>query len=130
MTYVASTSDSTEAIVDNPIIRFTNETWNTWHPIYVIGMWDDEVDGDVPFFVSVEVLESEDPSFRSVFYTDPGAVVHMFNRDDTPGPDDNRHLIIKYADESERDTTEAGGLVKLLVTLETALQLHGPRVVY
>jgi len=81
VSYTVSTSDSTEATVDNPQILFDYSNWDIPVPVVVRGEWDAVLDGDIEYTVDFTLQDSDDPLYSRTHYTDPGVSVVLQNID-------------------------------------------------
>ena len=135
-------SDTTEGAINFPSsLTFTHQNWDIWQPIYVQGIPDGKKDGDVYYNVSFSYVseftpgaqfKSNDPSFSRDHFKYPIQHFLILNYDSDSGLNGtnatiNNRLYIDLATDSPKRyregqtpigfTTEAGGVVELLVSL-------------
>ncbi len=101
-----SSGDPTEGAPSLPSLTFTPTDWNVPQTVTIVGMNDDERDGDVAYTIITAPAVSGDANYQGVNAPD----VSVTNRDDdTPG--------FAVTPTSGLTTTEAGGTAQFTVAL-------------
>ncbi|MCA9688693.1 MAG: hypothetical protein KC636_03740 [Myxococcales bacterium] len=66
VTIAVSSSDAEEGALDQELLTFTPDSWDTPQDVIVTGQDDGELDGDQPFTVTIAAAESDDPDYAGL----------------------------------------------------------------
>ena len=87
---------------------FSKDNWNVPTSVYVLGVFDDVIDGDIAYNVTFDMIQPtlayRDPAFKSGFFF-PSATFGLTNKDSKYTYESRNRLLISHAEDSPRSKT-------------------------